>query len=57
MAKRTEKDREMAAQLRAQGIYHGRRMGPGTNAPAIPVNEPGSAAYRRLMRKKGGGGT
>lgn len=43
----------MAAELRSNGIYHGKRMGPGTNAPVIPVNEAGSAAYRRLMRKLG----
>lgn len=54
MAKRTEKDRQMAAELRDKGVYHGRRMGPGTLAPPVPpLGEAGSAAYRRLMRKKG----
>jgi hypothetical protein len=51
MAKNTEKDRQMAANLRANGIFHGKRQGSGTNAPSIPVNEPGSAAYRRIQRK------
>lgn len=48
---RSAKDAKMAADLKARGIYHGRRMST-TMAPAIPVNEPGSAAYRRLERKK-----
>lgn len=50
-AERRLKDAKMAADLKAKGIYHGRRM-TTTMAPSIPVNEPGSAAYRRLQRKK-----
>jgi len=46
MARNTDKDKKMAKDLRDRGIYHGRRM-TTTNAPTIPVNEPGSAAYRR----------
>lgn len=51
MAKHTEKDRQMAAMLRDQGIFHGKRT-THTMAPVIPVNETGSAAYRRLVNKK-----
>lgn len=51
MAKNSDKDKRMAADLRARGIYHGKRL-TSTLAPAIPVNEPGSAAYRRLVNKK-----
>ena len=49
---RSAKDAKMAADLKARGFYHGRRMGT-THAPPIPVKLPGSAAYRRLMAKKG----
>lgn len=52
MAKNTAKDAKMAADLKARGVYHGKRL-TSTLAPVIPVNEPGSAAYRRLMRKLG----
>jgi hypothetical protein len=48
---RSVKDAKMAADLKARGIYHGRRM-TTTLAPPIPVKEAGSAAYRRLQRKK-----
>jgi hypothetical protein len=48
---RSTKDAKMAADLKARGIYHGRRM-TTTLAPPIPVNAAGSAAYRRLQRKK-----
>lgn len=51
MAKNSDKDKKMAADLRARGIYHGKRT-TVTLAPAIPVNEPGSAAYRRMVNKK-----
>ena len=56
MAKNADKDKKMAADLKARGIYHGKRL-TSTLAPAIPVNEPGSAAYRRIMRKKSGTGS
>jgi hypothetical protein len=40
----------MAAQLRARGIYHGKRLTKGlTNIPNL--NDVGSAAYRRRTRK------
>lgn len=47
------KSAKMAADLAKRGIYHGKR----TTTPHhnnIPVNEPGSAAYRRLMKSKRG---
>ena len=54
MSDRSQKDKQMAANLKAKGIYHGKRMGSGTLCPPIPpLGEPGSAAYRRLMRKRG----
>lgn len=53
MARRTEKDRQMASELRARGIYHGKRTTSTMAPPVPPQGEPGSAAYRRLMRKKG----
>lgn len=45
------KNAAMAADLKRRGIYHGKRQGPGPRHNNIPVNEPGSAAYRRLMAK------
>lgn len=54
--KRSDRDKQMAAHLKSLGIYHGKRQGPGTQCPPVPpMGEPGSAAYRRLMRKKLGG--
>ena len=51
MAKNTDKDRQMAADLRARGIWHGRRLTKGiSNIPAL--NDVGSAAYRRLKAKQ-----
>ena len=44
------KSAKMAADLVRRGIYHGKR----TTTPHhnnIPVDLPGSAAYRRLQRK------
>jgi hypothetical protein len=51
MAKNSDKDKKMAADLKARGIYHGYRQ-THTLSPVIPVNEPGSAAYRRMINKK-----
>lgn len=51
---RSAKDKQMAAHLKARGIHHGKRQGPGTLCPPVPpIGEAGSAAYRRLQRKKG----
>lgn len=51
--KSREKDQAMAADLLKRGIFHGKRMGPGTLAPPVPpLGEAGSAAYRRIMKKK-----
>ena len=52
MAKNTSKDAKMAADLKARGIYHGKRMTTTMAPPVPPAGEPGSAAYRRLMKKK-----
>ena len=44
------KSQKMAADLVARGIYHGKR----TTTPHhnnVPVDLPGSAAYRRLHQK------
>jgi hypothetical protein len=47
------KSAKMAADLVKRGIWHGRRMTtPRHNN--YPVDEAGSAAYRRLMRKQTG---
>jgi hypothetical protein len=45
-----EKNQRMAADLVRRGYYHGRRASVGLSA--FPVDEPGSAAYRRLQRSK-----
>ena len=52
MAARSDKDKRMSADLRARGIYHGRRMTSTLAPPVPPQGESGSAAYRRLMKKK-----
>lgn len=52
-AEQRNKSSKMAADMVKKGIFHGKR----TTAPHhnnIPVNEPGSAAYRRLQRSKKG---
>ena len=52
-AEQRNKSSKMAADLVKKGIYHGKR----TTTPHhnnIPVNEPGSAAYRRLQRSRKG---
>lgn len=54
MAKRTDSDKRMAAYLKAQGIYHGKRQTSTLAPPLPPMGEPGSAAYRRLMKRKSG---
>jgi len=49
-AENRNKSQAMAAHLVAMGYWHGRRATSGlTN---IPVDEPGSAAYRRLLAKQ-----
>lgn len=46
-----KKDQERAAFLKAQGIWHGRRMTKGlSNIPK--VTDVGSAAYRRRQLAK-----
>lgn len=52
-AEQRNKSSKMAADMVKKGIYHGKR----TTTPHhnnSPVNEPGSAAYRRLQRSKKG---
>lgn len=49
-AENRAKNSKMASDLKARGIYHGKRLTKGlTN---IPANEAGSAAYRRLTNKR-----
>jgi hypothetical protein len=49
---RAKNDQEMAAALRARGIFHGVRL-TKTNAPPVPnPSDVGSAAYRRLRRSE-----
>jgi hypothetical protein len=52
MAKNTDSDKRMAAYLKARGIHHGMRQTSTLAPPLPPMGEPGSAAYRRLMRAK-----
>ena len=50
-AENRNRSQKMAADMLARGIWHGKR----TTTPHhnnIPVNEIGSAAYRRLVKKK-----
>lgn len=54
MARRSDSDKKMAADLRARGIFHGKRLTSSTAPPVPPAGEAGSAAYRRLMSKKRG---
>jgi hypothetical protein len=51
MANRSTKDKEMAADLKRRGIYHGRRLTKGLDATP-KFSDVGSAAYRRLVEKK-----
>lgn len=46
------KNSKMAADMVKAGIWHGKRQGPGPKHNNLPVNEPGSAAYRRLQKSK-----
>jgi len=51
-AERRQKNSKMASDLVKKGYYHGRRMtSPCHNN--IPVDMPGSAAYRRLLIQRG----
>jgi len=52
MAKNSDKDKRMAADLKSRGIYHGKRMTHTLAPPVPPIGEPGSAAYRRMQNKK-----
>lgn len=49
---KVNKDKEMAADLRKRGIWHGKRQ-TSSNVPGWPaMTDVGSAAYRRLRRIK-----
>lgn len=48
-----QKSSKMASDMVKKGIWHGRRMTSPTHNN-YPVNEPGSAAYRRLMKSRRG---
>lgn len=52
MAKNSDKDKKMAADLKSRGIYHGKRLTVSLAPPVPPKGEAGSAAYRRMMNKK-----
>lgn len=45
------KNKEMAADLRRRGIYHGRRLTAPLSTPIPSINDTGSAAYRRRIAK------
>jgi len=47
-----KKNSAMAADLIRRGFPHGKRMTTTKAPPVPPINEPGSAAYRRLQNKK-----
>lgn len=49
---KSAKDKQMAADLRSRGIFHGVRRTHTLAPPVPPIGEAGSAAYRRLMRNK-----
>lgn len=49
-AENRNRSQKMAADLLARGYYHGKRMSVGLSN--IPVNEPGSASYRRAQKAK-----
>lgn len=50
-AEHKAKNSAMAADLKARGYYHGKRMSKGlSNIPSL--GEVGSAAYRRLKAKE-----
>jgi len=47
---RATKDKEMAAHLKKQGIFHGMRPNK-TNAPPVPsMKDVGTAKYRRYLK-------
>lgn len=50
--KNSDSDKRMSAYLRSKGIYHGKRQTSTTAPPVPPMGEAGSAAYRRLMKKR-----
>ncbi len=52
-SKSSSGDAKMAADLKSRGIYHGKRTTSTLAPPVPPIGEAGSAAYRRLQRKKG----
>lgn len=53
-AKNRERSQAAAAYLVKIGVYHGMRRTTPNPHNNYPVNEPGSAAYRRRQRKEKG---
>lgn len=53
LAEQRAKNAKMAADLKARGIYHGKRVtSPYPNSGgSTMVNKPGSSKYQRLMIK------
>lgn len=52
-SERSAKDKAMASHLKAQGVFHGKRLtSPARNSGGLTLtNGPGSAAYQRRVRK------
>jgi hypothetical protein len=49
-AENRNRSQAAAAYMVAQGIFHGMRRAKPNPHNNMPVNEPGSAAYRRLQK-------
>lgn len=51
-AEQRAKSAKMAADMKAKGVFHGKRQSV-THAPPVPaMNDVGSAAYRRMQQSK-----
>jgi hypothetical protein len=51
-AENRNRSQAAAAHMIAMGIFHGMRRAKPNPHNNYPVNEPGSAAYRRLVAKQ-----
>ena len=50
-AENRKKNSEMASFLKAKGIFHGKRITTPMHNNYPPLNQVGSAAYRRMKNK------
>lgn len=50
-AENRAKSSKMASDMKAKGIYHGKRTTKPTHANYPKSNEVGSAAYRRMRKR------